>query len=411
MSIDLKFPSKLKPFIIKPSRYNVLEGGRGGGKTWSVADFLLGIEGLRSSKRILCGREIQRSIKDSSHRILSDKIIQRGYPYEITERSIKSKINGTEFLFAGIQDHTIDTIKSFEGVQIFWGDESQMFSKRSLDILIPTIRTPDSYFIFTLNRYMEMDPVYERFCAPLRDNVTHIHLNYYDNPWCPSVLVDEAERCKQENYQDYLHIWEGQPISQGDSCVISLDKIKAATTRNASDQGEYIAGIDVARFGDDQTVITIRKGLKVIKLETYRGLRGYEIVDRFDSLCDGFNCIVKVDDTGVGGAVTDELHRRGRHTVVPVNNGQNAMDQDKYSNAINEMWFEFAKMIDEVSIPNDPELIQQLSSRRYTFDKAGRRCIEDKASFKKRFGKSPDLADSLLLCFYNHMSNVSVSFF
>ena len=175
--------------------------------------------------------------------------------------------------------------------------------------------------------------------------------------------------------------------------------------------GGLEAGIDVARFGDDETVITLRHGLAVTQIKRLKGKRGYEICDEFENMVGDEIYTVKVDDTGVGGAVTDELHRRNKHIVVPVNNGQNAMNKEKYSNAVNEMWFEFAAIIDTVQLPNDAELAQQLGSRRYKFDTSGRRVIEDRASFKKRFGKSPDMSDSLLLAYYNFRPTAGVFFF
>jgi hypothetical protein len=96
-----------------------------------------------------------------------------------------------------------------------------------------------------------------------------------------------------------------------------------------------------------------------------------------------------------------------------INFGGSAKDKDKYPNTISEMWFEFKELIDkeEIQIPDDRELLQQLTSRRYTFDTRGRRIVESKDDFKKRYGKSPDKADALLLCFYNNYSTIGISFF
>ncbi|MDE3097508.1 MAG: phage terminase large subunit, partial [Chloroflexota bacterium] len=125
---------------MEPHRYKILYGGRGGGKSWSVARALLA-HGLAARERILCTREIQRSIKDSVHRLLCDQIerLGLGAHYTITETEIRGA-NGTECIFAGLQDHTIDSIKSYEGVTKVWVEEAHRVSKRSWDILIPTIR-------------------------------------------------------------------------------------------------------------------------------------------------------------------------------------------------------------------------------------------------------------------------------
>lgn len=409
--LNLDFPEKMRPLFEERKRFNVIEGGRGSTKSWTVADLFL-ILGLEGSKRFLMLREIQNSIKDSVHKLLKDKIDEKGYPYHVTDRAIRSKVNKTEFLFAGMQDHTVNSIKSFEGVDGVWGEEAQMFSKNSLDILIPTIRKPDSFFVFTMNRFEELDPIWDRLCNPLRDNVLHININYWDAiGYCPQVLVEEAELCKEENYNDYLHIWGGEPISQGENSIIGLAKIKQAMERTVKGEGPIELGIDVARFGSDKTTIYKRRGMKLLDFVVLNHKRSFEIVDQaylmLENYPDDEVIHIKVDDTGVGGGVTDEFVRRSgddrykkKYNPTPVNNGSNAKNPNKYVNAINEMWFEFNDIIELVELPNDPELKQQLAGRRYKFDSSGRRVIESKDDFKKRYGVSPDKADGLLLCFY-----------
>ncbi|MDR1412218.1 MAG: hypothetical protein LBI91_08425, partial [Spirochaetaceae bacterium] len=113
---------------------------------------------------------------------------------------------------------------------------------------------------------------------------------------------------------------------------------------------------------------------------------------------------IKVDDTGVGGGVTDSLRRLGAK-AVPVNFGGAPKDKNKYDTAADEMWFEFP--IEDVSIPDDPDLMTELSGRLYDYDKQGRRKVESKKLFKERFGKSPDKADALLLAYYTGYTRVS----
>jgi hypothetical protein len=107
---------------------------------------------------------------------------------------------------------------------------------------------------------------------------------------------------------------------------------------------------------------------------------------------------IKVDDTGVGGGVTDRLREMGAY-VVPVNFGGKAKDGKKYATAADEMWFDFP--VNEVSIPDDTDLMAELSGRLFEYDKIGRRRVEPKQKFKDRFKRSPDKADALLLCYYH----------
>ena len=106
---------------------------------------------------------------------------------------------------------------------------------------------------------------------------------------------------------------------------------------------------------------------------------------------------IKVDDGGVGGGVSDQLKHWGAK-VIRVNFGSKATQPEKYANMATEMWFEFP--IDEVSIPDDEELMDELSERRYDYDKQEVKRIEPKDEFKPRIGRSPDKADALLLSFY-----------
>src|SRR5690606_35784223 len=130
--------SKFKPLyqhLSNSQLYYVFHGGRGGGKSSEIADFLLIIGGQRKH-RIICCREIQKSIKQSVHKLLSDRIVSLGLEsfYQILDTEIRGQ-NGTEFSFSGLQNHTVDSVKSFEGATITWIEEAQTVSSYSLKIL------------------------------------------------------------------------------------------------------------------------------------------------------------------------------------------------------------------------------------------------------------------------------------
>ena len=213
-----KFPSKLK-YLFEPHRYKVAYGGRGSGKSWSYARALL-MMGTEKPLRVLCTREIQKSIKQSVHTLLKDQIqaLGLGEFYEIVENAIRGK-NGTEFNFAGLATNTVESIKSFEGVDIVWCEEAQNISKRSWDILIPTIRKPDSEIWVTFNPYMDTDDTYKRFIINKPSNARIEKINYTDNPFFPKVLEIERERCSISNPEDYANIWEGDTKAAADGAI------------------------------------------------------------------------------------------------------------------------------------------------------------------------------------------------
>jgi predicted phage terminase large subunit-like protein len=205
----VRLPPAFRAFVA-PMRHKVAYGGRGGGKSWAVARMLL-LKGGERPLRILCTREVQRSIKDSVLKLLADQIaaLGMGWFYDVQATTIKGA-NGTEFLFAGLQDHTVESIKSYEGVDIAWVEEAQSVSERSAEILVPTIRKPDSELWWTFNPTREDDYVWQRFVVKGDAQAVVIKVNHGDNPWFPDVLNVERLRLKAINEDLYRHVWEGE---------------------------------------------------------------------------------------------------------------------------------------------------------------------------------------------------------
>ncbi len=210
LALNLQLPEKLAG-LYQPRRYKVMHGGRGGGKSHGVAEVLLDM-GARKSLRILCAREIQKSMRDSVHRLLKDKIVKLGLEafYEVLDTEIRGA-NGTLILFTGLQSHTVDSIKSFEGIDIVWCEEAHGISKKSWDVLTPTIRKEGSEIWLTLNPDMETDETYKRFIATPSDDTWVCEINWRDNPWFPEVLNQERLKSKRADPDGYANIWEGKP--------------------------------------------------------------------------------------------------------------------------------------------------------------------------------------------------------
>ncbi|UOD28775.1 PBSX family phage terminase large subunit [Massilia violaceinigra] len=209
MKVDL--PEKLGFLLTSKKRYLGAKGGRGSAKSWSVAKALL-ILGTTRKLRILCAREVQKSIKQSVHKLLKDQIEALGLErfYQVLDTEIRGR-NGTEFSFSGLSDQTADSIKSFEGVDIVWVEEAQSISRKSWKTLIPTIRKEGSQIFITFNPELETDETYERFITNAPEDCHIVDMNYTDNPWFPAVL--EAERLHAKATlptAEYENIWEGK---------------------------------------------------------------------------------------------------------------------------------------------------------------------------------------------------------
>lgn len=226
--MNIQFPAKLQ-CLFRPKRRKVLHGGRGSGKSWAVARALL-ILGAQRPLRILCTREVQKSIKDSVHRLLSDQIQSMGLGahYEILENEIRGR-NGTLFLFAGLAQHTVESIKSFEGVDIVWVEEAQVVTKRSWDVLTPTIRKDGSEIWLTLNPDMETDETYRRFVDGQPEESPDsfvVQMNWKDNPFFPVTLEKERLDTLARDPENYANIWDGAPKRVSDGAIYKYEIIR-----------------------------------------------------------------------------------------------------------------------------------------------------------------------------------------
>ena len=225
--MNAQFPEAMA-FLWEPSRFKFLKGGRGSGKSWGVARALL-LMGADHFERVLCTREVQKSIKQSVHQLLKDQIEALGLShfYQVLENEIRGK-NGTQFFFSGLSDQTVDSIKSFEGCTKVWIEEGQTTSARSWNILTPTIRAEGSEIWCTYNPELESDETHRRAVISPAPGTLTVEMNWTENPWFPQVLEDERKHAQATmKPEDYGHIWEGRckPAVEG---AIYFDEVAQA---------------------------------------------------------------------------------------------------------------------------------------------------------------------------------------
>jgi len=239
---QVQFPAKTR-FLFEPHRYKVLHGGRGSTKSWSIARALL-LMGANKPLRILCAREIQRSIADSVLRLLADQIEFLGLQnvYEVQRSYIRSKINGTLFLFEGLRSN-VTKIKSLEGIDVCWVEEAEAISEESWDVLIPTIRKSGSEIWISFNPDLMEDPTYQRFVVNPPPSAKVVALNFADNPWfAESELAAEEVYMRRVDPERHSWIWLGQPRKHNDAQVLK-GKWRADSLDTAGADGPY--------FGED----------------------------------------------------------------------------------------------------------------------------------------------------------------
>jgi len=269
--ISAEFPHKLS-FLVDSYRYKVAYGGRGSGKSWGFARALIA-KAMKEPLRILCAREVQRSIKQSVHQLLSDQIqaMEFGEYFDVVESEIRC-VSGSKFHFTGLANNTVESIKSYEGVDIVWVEEAQTVSKKSWDILIPTIRKPGSEIWVSFNPDLDSDDTYKRFVINPPEDAKVVKINWSDNPWFPKVLNKERLH-SQATSDDYNNIWEGD-------CKTAVDgAIYANEIRDAQENGRITTVphdpmlkthivMDLG-WNDSMSIILVQKGVSDLRVIGY----------------------------------------------------------------------------------------------------------------------------------------------
>lgn len=408
MQKTIQIPIEYKPLFENWWRNALIEGGRYSLKSHTVARYLL-IRAREKKTRILCGREFQNSIAESSHQLLADLIEQYGLSeFKITRDAIYNEVTGSDFIFKGIR-HNTQSIKSIEGIDIAWVEEAQAITKESIDVLTPTVRKPGSQIIWTMNRTLELDPIYEMLALTKRPDTLHLNINYDvadKYGWIPDVIKAEIEFDRENNPDLYQHKWRGMPIAQTEQAILNRNAVMQAMQREIEGDGAIEVGVDVARMGSDRSVFWKRKGLKTIDTQTHTKTRLNELADRLEVFVSSNKSIlIKIDDTGVGGGLTDIMMERG-YNIMPINFGGEPVDKDKYPNWISEAWFYMQTIMDEIELPMDTDLLMEFTTRQWKQDSKGKRAVEGKADYKKRGYRSPDLADACIIAYYTPVPHV-----
>lgn len=209
MNLQIATAKVFRP-LLEPSRYKGAYGGRGSGKSHFFAEAIVERCLMEPGLPVVCIRELQRSLNQSSKRLLESKIQQLGLGrhFEVLHDRIKAP-GGGMIIFQGMQDHTAESIKSLEGFKIAWIEEAQGLSARSLSLLRPTIRAANSEIWASWNPRRKSDAVDEFLRQKAPPDAIVVRANWRDNPWFTEALERER-RIDFELYPErYGHIWEG----------------------------------------------------------------------------------------------------------------------------------------------------------------------------------------------------------
>lgn len=242
----IQIPTEYRELFKDTWREAAIYGGRYSLKSHTVARYLL-IKARENKTRVACFREFQNSISESSHQLLSDLIkLYELNDFEVTDKSIVNKINGSDFLFKGLWNNE-QSIKSIEGIDIAWVEEAQTVSKASLEVLTPTIRKPGSRIIYTYNRLLDNDPVHQRLVIEGRPNTLVINVNYdiaEKYGWLPEVVKNEIEDDRIKRPVLYRQKWLGDPFISPNDLIKEEALLKCLSSEVNSQEGKIIIGVD-----------------------------------------------------------------------------------------------------------------------------------------------------------------------
>jgi phage terminase large subunit len=226
--LDIPTAQVFEP-LLQPSRYKGAHGGRGSGKSHFFAG--LGVESciLQPGTRGLCVREIQKSLKESAKRLIEDKIETLGLQsqFDVLNAEIKTPGGGL-ISFVGMQDHTAEQIMSYEGLDWVWVEQGETLSARSIELLRPTIRKPNSELWFSWNPRRKTDPVDMLLRGPTPPpRAIVVQANWSDNPWLPQTLNDERTYDEANSPDTYQHVWEGDYVGVAKGAYYAMQLAQA----------------------------------------------------------------------------------------------------------------------------------------------------------------------------------------
>ncbi len=414
----LDIPPKLLPVIynLNNFRYFLIDGGRGGGKSQSIARIILWISEQRKV-RVCCGREIQKTINESVKTIFSD-LIQK-YNLNFTDGSDKILHNKTlsNFVFKGFREQGRVNIKGLEGVDILWIDEAEAITKSTLDVIIPTIRKNNSLVFFSLNRFTRNDPVYSAFIND--PDCLHIKINYDENPYCPEILKKEADKCKKRSLADYNHIWLGMPLDQTKNALLSVNKIDEAKKISLYSENliskSSVLSVDVAGSGGDMNVakyICQKNSTQWADEYTYDWSEPDTdiTIGKIISLASKLKPdILIIDADGVGYAIAVSVQKTVKNTIAFRGAGKVLNPKNNAANRRAEAYLDLREFVNNSFLKITHEkTLSQLEYINTIYKRNGLIYIQSKDEIREEQKESPDYADSLAMGIFaiNHYQHL-----
>lgn len=365
---------------------------------------------------IVCAREIQRSIKESSKKLITDTITRYGLENQFTIKNeeIIHNTTGSRFIFIGLKANP-DSVKSLEGANICWIEEADRVSEESWEVLLPTVRTKGSQIWATYNPQLPSDFVEKIFNPTTNPDCVCEHINYLENPHVSEEIIKHAEKMKLEDPAKYNWIYLGAYRPQGEMTWIGLSEVMPCFGRiSPLDQSKMlVGGLDLG-FSKDRTVLTLRQGNVVPEVFVWKHAEPVDLCDEIVGLMNNRKIeLLGVDALGPGAPIISMLTKALPGRIVPVKYSEAANDNKQYTNLRSEAWGKIKQWLQTGCLPSgrDQEWINDLCNIKYSYDIHGRYALESKKLLISRGQLSTDMADSLgiSLCFNDEKKIVTLS--
>ncbi len=430
----------LREFWRTPARNRVLYGGRASSKSWDAAGF--GIFLAQSCKmRFLCARQFQNKIEESVYTLLKIQIERFGLQanFLVLDNKIVCRSTGSEFVFYGLW-RSIDEIKSLEGIDVLWIEEAHALTQEQWDVLEGTIRRQGSQIWIIFNPKLVSDFVYRKFVTGTPADTVKRKINYDENPFLSDTLRKVIAGMKEQDYERYLHVYEGQPLQDDEAAVIRRTWLLAALDAHKAlgiePRGMRVLGFDVADAGEDQCAMVEAHGPLVGWSDAWRAREDdlLKSCTRVWTRARDVGSMIVYDAIGVGasaGAKFNELNtanaRNVHHQKFFAGGAVMRPDafyadtriknRDMFANIKAQAWWLTAdrlrntyaavrdgqKFRDDEMIfidagtPNLDQMIDELATPKRDYDQAGRVKVESKKDLAKRDVPSPNLADAFIM--------------
>lgn len=433
----------LRDFWLKPARNRVLYGGRASSKSWDAAGFATFLANTYRL-RFLCVRQFQNKIEESVYTLLKTQIERFGLnpQFRVLDNKIVSRKTKSEFLFYGLW-RSIDEIKSLEGIDVLWIEEAHNLTEEQWKILEATIRKQGSQIWVIFNPKLSTDFAYKRFVTNPPPNTVVRKINYDENPFLSATMREVIEAAKAEDYDEYLHVYEGVPKDDDDDAIIKRSWLMAALDAHKAlgleITGRRRLGFDIADSGIDKCALLYAHGPLASWADLWKAGEDelLKSCTRAHGAARERHASITYDSIGVGaaaGAKFNEINAasptapRVSHSKFNAGGAVYRPDalympgtknKDMFANIKAQAWWGVADrlratfnavrngakvkpedmLILDSAMPHLSHLMDELCTPKRDYDKAGRVMVESKKDLAKREVPSPNLADALVMAY------------